>query len=431
MANGVGVSIAPLRKTADGRPEPGTVWRVRWREWVERDGERVLRQRERKFHHPKGSTARTAPPAAVTFHADTLRRIEDGDLPDLAPPVRVEESRASFDEAAAAWLRHKAARGVTASTLDKYAQSIARWFGTVRTSRRIEKEAPVPVDLLTRDLFAEVVLTWREAGLSESTVYSSARIVLDAWTWAADDPRAYPGVPPAPRDKSTILPQAPIYAAALHPTLAEADACIRRLHRTSYVARGAAIVMRYTGLRISQVLALQLADLDTGARTLTVRTGKSRRERAAHRVIPVPRALLDDLAPYMGGEPDGSLVRRRSDLRSAPSRSHHPRGSLTAAWEAATVAGEARREVWAPSTRHVARPDHAFRAALQGHLVEAGIRDEVIDAIVGHAGKSTRSRHYAGPAALFDAMREAVDALPPIDWSSAEDEAGNVVAFRG
>ena len=81
----------------------------------------------------------------------------------------------------------------------------------------------------------------------------------------------------------------------------------------------------------------------------------------------------------------------------------------------------------------LARPDHGFRAALQEHLVEKGIRDEVIDALVGHVGKSTRSRHYSGPAALFQAVREVVDALPAIDWKgkAAEGEQpDNVVQMR-
>lgn len=430
MANGAGVSLRPYQMDKEGRPLPGTPWRIRWREMVETDGRVEQKQREKMFRHPPGSRSTSAPAVAVAFQAEVLKAIQERAVVEIEAPVRVVEPAQpvpSFDEAAAAWLRHKAARGVARGTLDKYAQSVARWFATVRKLVKISPNAPVPVDVLSRDLFARVILAWRADGLSESTVYNGSRAVLDAWTWTADDPMAYPGVPNPPRDKTTVLPHAPIYAAPPAPTLAEVDACIRRLHRGSYVARGAAIVMRYTGLRISQALAIARADLDVDALTLTVRTGKTRRERAAQRVVPVSRHMLADLAPYLGPE-DGLLIRRRSDLRAEPSRNHHPRGSLTAAWDAATKAGEARREVWAPATREIARPDHAFRAALQGHLVEAGVRDEVIDALVGHAGKSTRSRHYAGPAALFAAMREAVDALPAVDWTTPDEAApDNVV----
>lgn len=430
MANGPGVSLRPMTMTEGGEAAPGSTWRVRWREWAERDGKRIRRQREKKFHHPPGSRSRTPPPAASKFYADTLRRLEEGELPDLTGPVRIEVC--SFDQAVGAWMRHKGARGVTQSTLDKYAQRAARWFATVRELEGLSADAPIRADRLTRDLFSRAILDWRRAGLAESTVYATAQTMLAAWTWAADDPKAWPGVPQAPRDKSTILPLPPVYHAPVEPTLAECDACIRHLKRGSYVARGAGVIMRYTGLRISQVLAIRREDLDVSTLSLTVTTGKSRRERTQQRVIPVSQAMLDDLAPYMGGEGEG-LIRRRKDLRAPTNRGHHPSGTIRRAWEAATAAGEARREVWDPPNRKIARPEHAFRAALQGHLEGKGWREEVIDALVGHAGRSTRRRHYASGAALMGAMREAVDNLPPIDWlgKAAEEEDSNVVPFTG
>jgi hypothetical protein len=80
-----------------------------------------------------------------------------------------------------------------------------------------------------------------------------------------------------------------------------------------------------------------------------------------------------------------------------------------------------------PSNRKLARPDHAFRAAFQAHLVATGVRDEVIDALVGHAG-GLRARHYVDPAARFEAMRAAVGLIPNVDWRR-EDPASNVIAF--
>jgi hypothetical protein len=88
--------------------------------------------------------------------------------------------------------------------------------------------------------------------------------------------------------------------------------------------------------------------------------------------------------------------------------------------------------VWAPDSRKHARPDHAFRAAYQAALAGAGVRDEVIDALVGHAG-GLRARHYVGAAeGRTAAMRAAVDLLPAVDWDEPgeADVPDNVVGFR-
>ena len=87
---------------------------------------------------------------------------------------------------------------------------------------------------------------------------------------------------------------------------------------------------------------------------------------------------------------------------------------MTEAWELATLADEARREVWAPPSREKNRPDHVFRAALQSFLMDEGIGDNVIDYLVGHSAKSTRGKHYARPGDVV--LRRAVDLLPAVDW---------------
>lgn len=410
MGNGPGVTVEPWQ---------GKRWRIRWREWVIENGERRRVQRSRVV---------STEAAAIELRAKVLRTIEVGEVWQDA--VLEIPTVASFDAATAAWLRHKAARGVAASSVKKYGTLIAAWFLAARKVLKLAPEQPVPVSALNRSLFAEVALRWRRLNLGESTIYNGTRVALDAWTWTADDPAAWPGTPPAPRDKTTILPQAPIYTAPPAPTLAEIDACVARLTTHAYVAKGAAIVMRYTGLRISQVFALQRDDLDVTNLTLTVRTGKGRREASTHRVVPIARSMLTELSPYLGPE-GGPLLRRRRDLRSAPTRSHNPTKALTDAWEAATKAGKVRRDVWKPSTRRLARPDHAFRAAFQQHLVEHGVRDEVVDVLVGHAGTTTRARHYVSPEALAKAMREAIDTIPAIDWSRGDEEVtANVVQMR-
>ncbi len=72
-------------------------------------------------------------------------------------------------------------------------------------------------------------------------------------------------------------------------------------------------------------------------------------------------------------------------------------------------AEEARDGTWNPPSREQARPDHAFRAAIQGALDAHGVAERILDHLVGHQPKSTRSKHYVAPA--VEQLRRAVDLI--------------------
>lgn len=392
-------------------------FKVRWREVVQEGGVRRIMARAQTVSSRE---------AAIELQANVLRAIETVGF--YEPEGREVAEVANLELAAAAWLKHKAARGASDGTVRKYAGHMARFFATVRALRGLEAAAPVPASVLNRSLFSDAVLRWRAAGLGESTVYGATSTALDMWRWVCDDPVSHPGVPPCPRDPSTVLPLAPVYSAPEPPTLAEVDACLRQLRSSAHVSRAAAVIMRFTGLRVSQVLAIRWEDVDLAAATLRVRLGKTRREQAQGRTVPISPHLLAELA--LGrGEADirDPVVTRRKDQRATPTQSHQPSAVLSAAWEAATEAGEVRRGVWAPDTRQLARPDHAFRAAFMAFLEAEGVRDSVIDFLVGHAPASTRRRHYAPPG--MDQVREAVAKLPPVDWREAPG-GPNVLRMR-
>jgi integrase len=364
-------------------------FKVRWREWVREGG--TPRQVAR-------SLTVESRESAIELQARVLRAVETQGF--YEPEGRISPQAANLETAAAEWLKHKAARGAAPGTIRKYGRTMARFFATVRQVRGIGAEAPVATTVLSRPLFSDAILAWRAAGLSEATVYGTASTALDMWSWVADDPAAYPGVPSAPRDPTTVLPLPPIYTAPTPPTLAEADACLRQIKARSHVSRAAAILMRFTGLRVSQVLALPFS----------------------------PHLVAELIRWRAGRSPENYVVRRRNDQRARDTESHIPAAILTAAWEAATGLGEARRETWAPATRKLARPDHAFRAAFMAHLEAAGVRDSVIDFLVGHAPASTRHRHYGQPG--MDQLREAVGNLPPIDWRVPSFRVHDAAEFR-
>jgi integrase len=366
---------------------PSGAWRVRWRE----NGKQVSRSRPTQIE---------AEALAREIAAARLRR----------EPAKVDETT-TVGAVFTAWLRDRKRYGVAPSTLARYLATTDRLLKGLRAVRGIADGRPVPASVLTAATVAELTQHLRtgERPLAESTIRIELGVLADAWTWASDDPAAWPGLPPAPRDRRRIVPRALVWEAPEAPSLAECDAVLRELATDvrNEVALPAAVIMRSTGLRIGQVLGIRGGDVHVEARTLFVRTGKTAKEKAAPRTVPIPVHLLEHLLPLLEGRSvDELLVESSSRL---PSRTLHR------AWKRATDAGLARLEVWAPPNRQIARPDHAFRAAYQAHLVNAGVRDEVIDLLVGHAG-GIRASHYASASSRWTAMVDAVALIPPVDW---------------
>lgn len=142
------------------------------------------------------------------------------------------------------------------------------------------------------------------------------------------------------------------------------------------------------------------------------------------RRVQASAALFDDLGQEIREQPPGPLFPDHAarDAKAQPLPRVGYRNQtryVTRAWEAATGAGEARREAWSPPNRRQNRPDHAFRAAIQGKLDEHGVPEIVLDDLVGHAAKTTRGRHHTAPA--IATQRRAVDCIPPIDWKDARE----------
>ncbi len=167
----------------------------------------------------------------------------------------------------------------------------------------------------------------------------------------------------------------------------------------------AAVILRYTGLRLRQVTGIAREDLDLTAGTLLVRHGKSRAEQAEMRTVP--------LAAGLRAEP---LFRAALSAKAGKGpllRCSNPRATVFSSWEDASELDGVPRNVWAPPNRINARPDHAFRAAFQAHLAAGKVAGDVVDFLVGHQG-DLRGTHYGRD--LDADARAAVDGLPPIKW---------------
>lgn len=404
----------------------GGKWKLRWRELIPGvDGSPVRGEDGRLARRARSITVegKDARDEAV----GRIRRalVEEGEYqPPTSSPVR---TMTNLERAAVAWTDHKAVR-CTASSVRRYTQHMARVFAAIRKLEGIPADKVVPASVLSRDLITRIVRSWQAEGLSESFVYGVSRSALEMWRWVADDPENYPGVPMPPREAKAVLPQPPIYTAPPAPLLAECDAVLRHLPLDGQQTRRIGTFLRYTGLRIIQVVNIRRQDIDIANATLTVTTGKSRTEKAEMRTIPVSRSLVAEVRAWVEALPDGALLFSAWGVKGSERKASIRPEIFGKAWGEAVKWGEARQIAWKPLNRKTGRPEHAFRAAFQAALRVNGVSDVVIDELVGHHGKTVRSRHYAGTETLLAPMRAAVDGLGPIDWIGSVDR-GTVISL--
>lgn len=404
----------------------GGRFKVRWRELVPGEDGQPKRGADGRLARRSRSLTVEGKDARDELVARVRRALlEEG---EYQPPTASEAPVvANLESAALAWTVYKATR-CTPSSVALYRQHMKAFFDAVRALEGIAANRVVSASILSRDLLTRVVRRLQEAGRSESHVYSVARSVLEMWRWAADDPGNYPGIPTPPREAKAVLPQPPIYAAPPAPTMAECDAALRHLPADAIQSRRIGTMLRYTGLRIFQVVNVRRRDLDLGNGLLTVTTGKSRAEKAEMRTIPVCRSLIAEIQPWVAELPANALLFPAWGVIGSERKAGIRPETFAAAWREAVRWGEAREVAWKPANRKTGRPEHAFRAAFQAALRLAGTSETVIDELVGHHGKTVRSRHYAAGDTLLAPMRAAVDSLPPIDWTGPRD-AGTVISL--
>lgn len=235
------------------------------------------------------------------------------------------------------------------------------------------------------------------ARMTESSRQQYIRAAQRLWAWAHDSDEHGDEVERVRPLEMRGLDATPTVA----PTWAECDRCIAELDPASGAYR-AAIIMRYTGLRVSQACGLVFADVDVSAKTLRVRgeLGKSKAERSG-RIVPASPHLVAAVTAW-GGLPGDRIVGASSvDVR------------IRRAWEASAV----RADAWE------GRPDHAFRKAFVSELRRAGADPDAVEYLVGHS--SGIRGVYTDPSAM--PLASAVALVSPVRITAG---SGNVVALR-
>ncbi len=209
-----------------------------------------------------------------------------------------------------------------------------------------------------------------------------------AWKWAHNVER-WAEVPPAKRIEMRRESSSTVRA----PTWEQMDRCVKALSGWS---KRVGIVLRYSGLRIGEVMQLKWTDIDLDAATLTIRkeVDKSRRGRA----IPISPYLVAHLRRWE--RDDEYIIRTGSTIRL---RHRQPRAKdFRKAWQRAGVPAD----IWQR------RPSRAFRKGFKSNLLALGVMPDAIDFLQGHKlGGGARER-YIDPRALN--LEQVVAAVPRI-----------------
>lgn len=334
----------------------GSSYLVRWRE----HGVQVART------CPDAQTARELKRDVERAHA--LGR-------PWAPEARTERHR--LEDVIVEFLKD-VRRTRTAATLANYTSALARFLDYTG-------------DIAMMDISRPLLERWfdkLEETVQANTRNAYLRQVQLFWAWAADRDEYSPQVPPPKRISLPSLTETPVIA----PTWAECDRVIAELTRKpaqgspSLVGYRAAVIIRYTGLRLHQAISLRTDDLLIDKALLRIRgeLGKSKGERQG-RIIPVSAHLVDEVKGWELGE------------------------TLTGSTGLSSSVGPIIRQAWlrtgSSSELFDHRPAHAFRRAFTTELARLGAGIEEVEHLLGHAPPGSR-RRYLDPESL--ALRRTV-----------------------
>ena len=286
------------------------------------------------------------------------------------------------------WLRVE--RGRSPNTLAAYRQDLSAYVAWLAARGTTVGE-------VTEDDVTAYIAHLRGSGRAPSSQKRALVAVRGLHRFLAEeqegrvDPAAEVEVPRVPRGLPKALSEADV--AALLGGVEGTDAVARRDRAILEVLYG-------TGLRISELVGLSMADLDLDAGLLRA-FGKGSKER----VVPVGRyavaALVDWLGPAGRPELEPERWARRDDAEAVFLNRRGGRLSRQGAWMVVKRAGER-----AGLTGHLS--PHVLRHSCATHMVDHGADLRTVQELLGHASISTTQVYtLVSTERLWSVYREA------------------------
>lgn len=181
-----------------------------------------------------------------------------------------------------------------------------------------------------------------------------------------------------------------------------------------------------TGIRIGELVALDVRDLELTAREIRV-MGKGRKER----IVPIPEAAREALGAWLDLRRHAGVLGEPLFISLRPRKEAKPR--RLAAREARRILGE--RGTEAQLSEHV--HPHRLRHSYATHLLDMGADLREIQELLGHASLSTTQKYTA---VSIEHLREAYEGAHPrashrgrrgAARSASDEEAGKIADRAG
>lgn len=180
-------------------------------------------------------------------------------------------------------------------------------------------ERGTPASHLSLSLLERYARSLPSEGRAAGTRHRKILEVERMWRWARKRPDLFPGVPEpmgiTGDDAESVKAPPPVVRLAA-PTWDDVDSmiiCIRGGWRYTDRHRKVALLLRYTGMRISQAIGLRWTDLrlDHATPYVVVRAGRRGAKSGKGRVIPLHPALIHELRTW--NPSDGLVVQLPED----------------------------------------------------------------------------------------------------------------------
>lgn len=374
------------------RPERNT-WEVRWRELrvtVDGEGNKRKRWASRRKSCPTQATARAL-----------ARKIEETQAIGQEWVEERREAKSTLRVATLAFVRSAVDAGAPVSTQRYRSAMMGSFLDYIDAREEDDRGADRPMTDLSLSLLQRYAQALPD-DIAESTRHRKVQEVEKMWAWAYDRPERFPGVPTPRRytgtgaDKLSAPP--PMVALAV-PSWDDVDAMTSHLHIQWH--RRAAIVMRYTGARASQVCGLKWSDLNLDRGILHLMAGRRGAKRGRGRVVPLAPPLLAELRVWQAedikeyGTASGLLFPRRYGASKGSKLPKPYRGdALTAPFRRAWAAAKVEEAKWgAGDDRGKGSPTHAIRRCVRTGLIRLGVEEALALHLVGQSQGHTAAAY--------------------------------------